>query len=59
MSKIKPGAGFTIFILFFGFALLDAIVGRHWLRILLWVLIGVAFLLFDNMGQRKKSKSDI
>ncbi|HEY9384707.1 MAG TPA: hypothetical protein VIP80_14440 [Gemmatimonadales bacterium] len=39
---------FTIFILFFGIALLDAIRGGHWLRILFWLAIGAVFFLADR-----------
>jgi len=39
---------FTIFILFFGIALLDAIRGGHWLRILFWLAIGAVFLVADR-----------
>jgi len=38
----------TIFILFFGIALLDAIRGGHWLRILFWLGIGAFFFWADR-----------
>jgi hypothetical protein len=38
----------TIFILFFGIALLDAIRGGYWLRILFWLVIGAVFFLADR-----------
>lgn len=38
----------TIFILFFGIALLDAIRGGAWLRILFWLVIGAVFFLADR-----------
>jgi hypothetical protein len=39
---------FTIFILFFGIALLDAIRGGQWPRVLFWVVIGLLFFLADR-----------
>ena len=44
----------TIFILFFGIAVLDAIRGGHWLRILFWVGIGVLFFLADRRQLAKR-----
>jgi hypothetical protein len=38
----------TIFILFFGIALLDAFRGGHWQRALFWVVMGVLFFLLDR-----------
>ena len=45
-----PKPGLTIFILFFGVALLDAIRGGHWLRIVFWVTVGAMFWLLDRRG---------
>ena len=39
---------FTIFILFFGIAFLDAVRGGQWPRILFWVVIGILFFLADR-----------
>ena len=41
--------GFTIFILFFGAAALDAIQTRNWLRSAFWLAIGIVFLVADNL----------
>lgn len=38
----------TIFVLFFGIALLDAIRGGHWLRVLFWSAVAAVFLLADR-----------
>lgn len=51
MPQIKPGPGFTIFILFFGLALIDAIRIHDWLKVSIWIGIGLVFLLAD--GTRK------
>jgi len=49
MKKIKLDSGFTIFILFFGIATLDAIKTQTWPRIIFWIAIGLIFLLEDNL----------
>jgi hypothetical protein len=43
-------AGFTIFILFFGVALLDALRGGQWARVAFWIVIGALFFLMDQKG---------
>jgi hypothetical protein len=43
----------TIFFLFFGIALLDAIRGGHWLRALFWLAIGALFYVADRRRQTK------
>ena len=50
---------FTIFLLFFGISLLDAVRGGHWLRVLFWVVIGLGFLLADRRqtGRDRAAKS--
>lgn len=45
----------TIFILFFGIALLDAIRGGHWLRIVFWLCVGTLFFLADRRGQGNRA----
>jgi hypothetical protein len=37
----------TIFILFFGGALLEAVSSHHWMRAWLWIAFGAAFLWSD------------
>lgn len=39
---------FTIFLLFFGIAVLDAIRGGHWLRVLCWLAVAAVFLMADR-----------
>jgi hypothetical protein len=48
MKKIKVGAGFTIFVLFFGIALLDAFRTKDWLNAAFWLFVGTIFLVADN-----------
>ncbi len=46
---------FTVFLLCFGIALLDAIRGGHWLRILFWLGIGGVFLVADRRGMGRRA----
>ena len=55
MKQIKPGPGFTIFMLFFALALIDAIRIQDWLKVSFWIGIGIVFLLMDNMSSRHKA----
>lgn len=41
----------TIFALFFGIALLDAIRGGNWLRVAFWLAIAAAFFLADRRNR--------
>lgn len=59
MKKIKPGAGFTIFLLFFGIALLETIRTRNWLMVIFWIAIGILFLLLDNRKKPKNTRSHL
>lgn len=45
----------TIFIVFFGISVLDAIGGGHWLRILFWVVMAAFFLLADRREIAKRA----
>lgn len=38
----------TIFLLFFGIALLDAFRGGHWLRVAFWLVVGALFYVADR-----------
>jgi len=49
MKRIKLGTGFTVFLLFFGVATLEVIQTRNWLRVAFWILIGIVFLVADNL----------
>jgi hypothetical protein len=41
--------GLTIFLVFFGISLLDALRGGHWLRAVLWIAMGLAFYALDRV----------
>ena len=54
MKQIKPGIGFTTFIIFFGIALLEAFRNQNIWEISFWVLMGVIFLLFDIRNKKEE-----
>jgi hypothetical protein len=47
MKTFRPGAGVTIFIIFFGIGLLDSIKELNVWRSVFWILMGVLFLFLD------------
>jgi hypothetical protein len=49
MKKIKLGTNFTVFILFFGVGLLEAIQTSNWAKAAFWFAIGIVFLVADNL----------
>jgi hypothetical protein len=49
MRKITLGTNVTVFLLFFGISLLDAVQSHDWLRALLWFAIGLVFLRADSL----------
>ena len=53
MRKLELGAGFTVFLIFFGFAALDAWQSANWLKVVFWVAVGFAFLYLDSNYQSR------
>ncbi|HEU4859571.1 MAG TPA: hypothetical protein VFT15_07035 [Chitinophagaceae bacterium] len=53
MNKIRLGTNFTAFLLFFGIATLEAFRTKNWLEVLFWLVIGVVFLVGDNLKQTR------
>lgn len=51
--------GLTIFVVFFGISLLDAVWAGHWIRALFWVGIGIAFWLMDRNRQARRPPTGI
>ncbi|HEY6954431.1 MAG TPA: hypothetical protein VI385_04260 [Flavisolibacter sp.] len=49
MKRFRFGQGFTVFLLFFGIALLEALHTFDWLRIVFWLAIGLVFVVADNI----------
>lgn len=50
--------GVTIFLLFFGISLLDALGGGHWVRAAFWLAVGLGFWAMDRMRRDRDSKTD-
>lgn len=44
----------TIFLVFFGMALLDALSDGRWQRIAFWVAMAAVFILLDVWGHRRR-----
>jgi type IV secretory pathway VirB2 component (pilin) len=55
MKKIRIGTNFTIFIIFFGVSLFDAIQSGNWQRASFWLAIGLVFLATDIFKKENKS----
>lgn len=47
--------GVTIFLLFFGIAVLDAFGSGSLPRIVFWLVVGAGFVLLDWWGHRKRA----
>jgi len=57
MKLLKIRAGFTVFLLFFGISLLEAVRTRNWLNAAFWIGIAIMFLIADNLkGQKVQEK---
>jgi hypothetical protein len=48
VRNLKLGGNVTVFLIFFGISLLDAIWSRHWLGAFLWLTFGLLFLRADS-----------
>ena len=44
MRRLHVGSHFTVFLLFFGLALIEALQSANWLVVLFWVAIAMVFL---------------
>jgi hypothetical protein len=49
MRNFWPGTNVTVFLLFFGLSLLEALETRNWLKAAFWVAIGLVFLRADAL----------
>ena len=52
MLAVKLGANVTIFLLFFGISLLDALQSHDWLKAVLWLALALVFLRADALKPR-------
>jgi len=48
MKQLKFGTNFTVFLLFFGVATLEAFQTHNWVKAAFWLAIGIVFLIADN-----------
>jgi hypothetical protein len=48
MRNLRMGSNFTVFLIFFGISLIDAIWSRHWLGAVLWLAFGALFVRADS-----------
>ena len=49
MRSLRLGTNFTVFLLFFGIAMLEAFQTRNWVKAAFWFAISIVFLLADNL----------
>ena len=49
MKRIRLSTNFTVFVLFFGVATLEAFQTRNWLKAIFWFAIGLVFLVANNL----------
>ncbi len=52
MKKIKPGTNITVFLLFFGVAMLEAFQTHNWIKSFFWLAISIVFLVADNFKKK-------
>lgn len=57
MMRIKLGTNFTVFLLFFGVAALEAFQTHNWLKAAFWLAIGSVFLIADNLKNASKCRA--
>jgi len=53
MNKIKLGTNFTVFLLFFGIAAIEAFRSGNQVKVVFWLAIGFVFLAADNFRKAK------
>jgi purine-cytosine permease-like protein len=53
MKHIKFRTGFTIFVIFFGISLLEAIQTQNWMMVVFWAGIALLFLLMDSRQKKE------
>ena len=52
MRGLVPGTNVTVFLLFFGLSLLEALETRNWLKAAVWIAIGLVFLRADALRRQ-------
>ncbi|MFN8488930.1 MAG: hypothetical protein U0350_15190 [Caldilineaceae bacterium] len=56
MRKIQLGSNFALFLLFFGVAMIEALQTQNWLKAAFWLVIGIVFLLADNLKKNNDQR---
>jgi uncharacterized membrane protein len=54
----RISTNFTVFLLFFGVATIEAFQSHNWLKAIFWVAIGIVFLLADNLKKGNIQNKD-
>ena len=54
MRKLRVGENVTVFIVFFGLALLESLQHGRWLLATLWLAFAAFFLRADNLQSNQK-----
>ena len=57
MRRLSFGENMTVFVLFFGMSLLDALASRVWWRAALWLAIAILFAALAWTGRGRHSQS--
>lgn len=52
MQRLSTSANITVFLLFFGVSLFDALASHNWWRSAFWLAIGLVFLSASRFGRR-------
>lgn len=55
MRQLTFGENMTVFLLFFGVAVLESFASKVWWRVAFWGVIAILFAALAWMGQRRKS----
>lgn len=55
MKNLRLGPNVTVFLLFFGVALLEAIQSGNWIKMVFWLAIGTVFLRADRVRRPDSS----
>jgi len=48
VRNVRFGTNVTVFVIFFGLSLIDAIWSHHWVGALLWLAFGLLFVRSDS-----------
>ena len=58
VKNLKLGTNFTVFVLFFGVATLEALETKNWVKAAFWLAIGIVFLVADNLKRKSMNPLD-